>query len=81
MRCSLNPELENQFKQAWEKIGLSQEMQEALLQFIDAAALTILTKKCRQIAQKLAEEGLAPEKIEHITGCSIEEAIPTITYH
>lgn len=81
MRYSLNPELEAQMKQEWEKIGLSKEIQDALLHFMDAAALTILTKKCREIAQCLAEEGLAPEKIQRITGCSIEETVSTITYH
>lgn len=81
MRYSLNPELEAQMKLEWEKIGLSKEIQAALLQFMDAAALTILTKKCRQIAQCLVEEGLSPEKIERITGCSVEETISKITYH
>ncbi|WP_342146219.1 hypothetical protein [Rickettsiella endosymbiont of Aleochara curtula] len=81
MRYSLNPELEAQMKLEWEKIGLSKEIQAALLQFMDAAALTILTKKCRQIAQCLAEEGLAPETIERITGCSVNEIATNITYH
>jgi hypothetical protein len=54
-------------KQAWEKIGLSKEIQEALLQFMSATALTILTVKCREIALRLAEEGLDPERIEQIT--------------
>ncbi len=81
MHSSINIELENQLKQAWEKIGLSQEIQEALLQFMSAATLTVLTVKCREIALHLAEEGLEPEKIERITGCSINEASPTITYH
>lgn len=81
MRYSLNPELEAQMKQEWEKIGLSKEIQQALLQFMDAAALTILSKKCREIALCLVEEGLTPEKIERITGCSVEETISTTTYH
>ena len=81
MRYSLNPELEAQMKREWEKIGLSKEIQEALLQFMDAAALTILTKKCREIAKCLAEEGLSAEKIQRITGCSVEETVSTITYH
>ncbi len=81
MHSSIHIELENQLKQAWEKIGLSQEIQEALLQFMSAATWTVLTMKCREIALRLAEEGLDPEKIEQITGCSINEANPTITYH
>lgn len=81
MRYSLNPELEAQMKQEWEKIGLSKEIQDALLQFMHAAALTVLSKKCREIALCLAEEGLSPEKIERITGCSIAETVSTITYH
>ncbi|MFZ0219806.1 MAG: hypothetical protein WAL30_06340 [Candidatus Aquirickettsiella sp.] len=57
------------------------EIQDALLQFMDVAALIIVTEKCRQIAQCLAEEGLAPEKIQRITGCSVEETVTAITYH
>lgn len=81
MYSSIKIELENQLKQTWEKIGLSQEIQEALLQFMSASAMTILTIKCREIALCLAEEGLDPEKIERITGCSINDAFATVTYH
>ncbi len=81
MSYSLNPELEAQMKEEWEKIGLPKEIQQALLQFMDAAALTILSKKCREIALCLVEEGLTLEKIERITGCSVEEIISTRTYH
>jgi hypothetical protein len=64
---SLNPELDAQIKKEWDKIGLSKGIQEALLQFMDAAALTILDKECRRIARCLVGEGLSPEKIKSIT--------------
>lgn len=81
MRYSINPEFDAQLKEQWDKIGLSREIQEALLQFMDAAALNMLTKECRRIARCLVDEGLSAEKIKRITGCSIEDLYPFPTYH
>ncbi|TLY46732.1 MAG: hypothetical protein E6K54_08190 [Gammaproteobacteria bacterium] len=64
MRYSLNPEFDAQLKEQWDKIGLSREIQEALLQFMDAAALNMLNKECRRIARCLVDEGLSLEKIK-----------------
>ncbi|MFZ0219645.1 MAG: hypothetical protein WAL30_05500 [Candidatus Aquirickettsiella sp.] len=64
MRYSINPEFDAQLKKEWDRIGLSREIQEALLQFMDAAALNILNKESRRIARCLVDEGLSPQKIK-----------------
>jgi hypothetical protein len=81
MRYSINPEFDAQLKEEWDRIGLSREIQEALLHFMDAAALNILNKESRRIARCLVDEGLPPEKIKSITGCSIEDLYPSTIYH
>lgn len=81
MRYSINPGFDAQLKEEWDKIGLSREIQEALLQFMDAAALNMLNKECRRIARCLVDEGLSPEKIKSITGCSIDDLYPSTVYH
>lgn len=81
MRYSINPEFDAQLKEEWDKIGLSREIQEALLQFMDAAALNMLNKESRRIARCLVDEGLSPVKIKSITGCSIEDLYPSTVYH
>lgn len=68
MRYSINPEFDAQLKEEWDRIGLSREIQEALLQFMNAAALNMLNKEARRIARCLVDEGLSPEKIKSITG-------------
>lgn len=35
IRYSINPEFDAQLKEQWDKIGLSKEIQEALLQFME----------------------------------------------
>jgi len=51
MLYSINPEFDAQLREQWDKIGLSKEIQEALLQFMDAAALNMMNKECRRIAR------------------------------
>lgn len=48
---------------------------------MEVAAIAVLEKETRRIAHCLVDEGLSPEKIKTITGCSIEELFPSITYH
>ena len=81
MRYSLNPELDARLKTEWNKIGLSEEIQENLLSLMDLAAATLLEKESRRIAHCLIDEDLPPEKIKRITGCDIEELYPSTTHH
>jgi hypothetical protein len=81
MRYSFNPELDARLKAEWNKTGLSEEIQEMLLGLMDLAAATLLEKESRRIARCLVDEGLSPEKIKRITGCSLEELYPSTTYH
>ena len=81
MNYSLNPELNTQLKKEWDKIGLSKEIQESLFELMDIAAIAILDKEARRIARCLVDEGLSPEKIESITGVSIEDLYPSTIYH
>lgn len=81
MNYSLNPELNTQLKKEWDKIGLSKEIQESLFELMNIAAIAILDKEARRIARCLVDEGLSPEKIESITGVSIEGLYPSTIYH
>ena len=81
MRYSLNPDLAAQFKREWDRIGLSKKIQEGQLQFMDLAARATLEKEFRRIARCLVDEGLSPEKIQQITGCSVEDIYPSVACH
>jgi hypothetical protein len=48
---------------------------------MDIAAIAILDKEARRIARCLVDEGLSPEKIKSITGCSMEDLYPSTIYH
>ena len=72
MRYAINPELDAQLKEEWDRIGLSKETQENLFDLMHIAAIAILNKETRRIAHCLVDEGLPPEKIKSITGCTIE---------
>ena len=80
-RYSLNPELNAKLKKGWDKIGSSKEIQDSLLSLMDIAAIAIIEKESRRIARCLVDEGLSPEKIKRITGCSLEELYPSTTHH
>ncbi len=73
MRYSLNPEFDNRLKEAFEELGVEEEVREALLELMDRAAVAFSDKVCLRIARCLVEEGLSLEKIKRITGCSIED--------
>jgi hypothetical protein len=77
VRYSINPEFNAKLKEEWDNIGLSREVQEVLLQYMDSAALNMLSR----IARCLVDEGLSLEKIKSITGCSIEDLYPSTLYH
>lgn len=80
-RYPLNPELNAKLKKEWNKIGLSREIQDSLLELMDIAATAILDKECRRIARRLVDEGLSPEKIKRITGCDADELERSTTLH
>ncbi|MES2141421.1 MAG: hypothetical protein V4471_00825 [Pseudomonadota bacterium] len=80
-RYPLNPELNTTLQNEWDKIGLSKEIQDSLLNLMDIATVAILDKESRRIAQCLLDEGLSPEKIKRITGCSVENLCPACISH
>lgn len=78
MRYPINPEFDERLKEVFDEIGYPEGGREAILELMDRAAIAYADKVCLRIAKSLVEEGLSTGKIKRITGCDVEEIIPTI---